>query len=105
MLFINCAGDDKIAVELENYLKKYGYSAKTDESMVIVNEHIVEETLNYFLKDTNRSAYNIRKIDSTNFLLSKEVQIEDLGFFRCEMCEHVVSSEEELLVHRRTHAM
>lgn len=105
MVFIDCAGDDKIALELETYLKSLGYGAKTDESTVIVNEDIVEEVLNYFLRDTKRSAYRIRKIDSTNFLLSQEVQIEDFGFFRCEMCEHIVSSKEELLVHRRTHGM
>jgi hypothetical protein len=105
MMFIDCAGDDKIVLELENYLKNLGFSTKTDESTVIVNEDIKEEILNYFLKDTNRSAYDIRKIDSTNFLLSKEIPIEDFGLFKCEMCEHIVSSEEELLVHRRTHGI
>lgn len=105
MIFIDCAGDDKIARELEHYLKNHGFSANTDESTVIVKEDVLEEILNYFLKDTNRSAYKIRKIDSTNFLLSKEIPIEDFGFFRCEMCGYVVSSEEELLVHRRAHGI
>jgi len=105
MMFIDCAEDGKIALELENYLKNHGVSAKTDESMVIVNEGDIEQVLNDFLKETNRSAYNIRKIDSTNFLLSKEIPIEDFGFFRCEMCGYVVSSEEELLVHRRAHGI
>jgi len=104
-MFIDCAGDDKIALELENYLKNHGLTAKTEESTVIVDEKIVEEILNYFLKDTNRSAYSIRKIDPENFLLSKEVFIEDLGLFKCEMCEYVMSSEEELLVHRRAHGI
>ena len=103
MVIIDCAGDNEIALELENYLKNLGFGAKSNESIVNVDETNVEKTLHLFLKETSRSDYNIRKIDSTNFLLSKEVQIEDLGFFRCEMCEHIVSTKEELLVHRRTH--
>ena len=103
MVIIDCAADNEIALELENYLKNLGFGAKSNESIVNVDETNVEKTLHLFLKETSRSDYNIRKIDSTNFLLSKEVQIEDLGFFRCEMCEHIVSSREELLVHRRTH--
>ena len=103
MISIDCAGDDEISLELESYLKSLGLSAETDQSTVIVDGNVKEEILNYFLKDTNRSAYKVRKIDPANFLLSKEVQIEDLGFFKCEMCEHIVTSKEELLVHRRTH--
>ena len=103
MIVIDCAGDDEIALELENYLKNLGFGATSKEFIVHVDETNMENTLRLFLKETSRSDYNIRKIDSTNFLLSKEVQIEDLGFFRCEMCEHIVSTKEELLVHRRTH--
>ena len=85
MVSIDCAGDDEIALELENYLKNLGFGAKSQESIVNVNEMNVEKTLRFFLKETSRSNYMIRKIDSTNFLLSKEVQIEDLGFLdvRC----------------------
>ena len=102
-MFIDCAGDDEIAAKLETYLKNLGFSVKTEESTVIVNKDVTERILNYFLKETDLSLHSIRKIDSTNFLLSKEVRIEDLGLFKCEMCEYIVSTEEELLVHRRTH--
>ena len=105
MIFIDCAGDDKMALELETYLKNHGFTAKIDESTVIVTGDISEDALNYFLGDTNHSDYKIRKIDSENFLLSKEIPIEDFGFFRCEMCGYVISSEEELLVHRRAHGI
>ena len=103
--FIDCAFDNKIAQELENYLKNLGYNAKTEESTVITDAVDVEHILELFLKETNRTEYRARKIDSTNFVLSKEVMIEDLGFQRCEMCGYVVSSEEELLVHRRAHGI
>ena|SRR5437899_442118 len=105
MIAIDCAYDDKIAQELENYLKELGLSAKTEESTVIVNDIDIERILGYFLKETNRTEYSARKIDSSNFILAKEVTVEDLGLQRCEMCGYVVSSEEELLVHRRTHGV
>lgn len=105
MIYIDCAGDDSMALELENYFKGHGIDAKTDESMIIVNENDIKQILDDFLKETNRLSYKIRKIDSTTFLLSKEVPIEDFGFFRCEMCGYVVSSQEELLVHRRAHGI
>jgi rubrerythrin len=105
VIFVDCAYDNEITKELENYLKNLGYDAKAEESTVVINAVDVESILDKFLKDTNREEYRIRKIDSTNFVLSKEVMIEDLGFYRCEMCGYVVSSEEELLVHRRAHGI
>ncbi|MGI0087928.1 MAG: hypothetical protein ACREBI_08200 [Nitrosotalea sp.] len=105
MTIIDCANDSEIARELENYLRNHGFDAKTEESSVIVNEANLEKILGSFLVETKRSEYSIRKIDSTNLLLSKEVQIEDLGFLRCEMCGYVVSNEEELLTHRRAHGI
>lgn len=105
MIVIDCANDTEIAQELENYLKDLGFSAKTEESMVAVNGADIERILGYFLKETNRTEYSVRKIDSTNFILAKEVIIEHFGFQRCEMCELVVSSKEELMVHRRTHGI
>jgi hypothetical protein len=105
MMVIDCANDTEISQELENYLKDLGFSAKTEESMVVVNDADIERILDYFLKETNRTEYSVRKIDSTNFILAKEVIIEYFGFQRCEMCELVISSKEELLVHRRTHGI
>jgi len=105
MIFIDCAFDNEIAQELENYLKDLGFSAKTEESTVIVDVNEVERFLAYFIMETNRTEYIIRKIDPTNFILSKVVRIEDFGFQRCEMCGCVLSSEEELLTHRRTHGI
>jgi len=101
MIVIDCAGDKELASELQNYLKKHQYDAKTDESSVMLNALDAESILESFLKESSRTEYSIRKIDSANILLSKEVPIEDFGFVRCEMCGYVLSSEEELLVHRQ----
>ncbi len=102
---IDCVGDDKIALELENYLKNLGFDAKSEESTVIVDKTNVGESLYLFLKETNRSQYKIRKLDSENFLLSKEVPIEDLDLLSCEMCGFVLSNETELMNHRRAHGI
>ncbi len=105
MIAIDCAGDRELASELQNYLKKHQYDVKTDESSVMLNAVDAENVLESFLKESGRTEYSIRKIDSANILLSKEVPIEDFGFVRCEMCGYVLSSEEELLVHRRAHGI
>ncbi|TLX85238.1 MAG: hypothetical protein E6K98_00755 [Thaumarchaeota archaeon] len=105
MIIIDCAGDNDIAIELENYLKNHGFGAKAEESILTVTEANIEHILGSFLKETSRSDYSVRKIDSTNFVLAREVPIEDFGFVRCEMCGYVVSNEEELLIHRRAHGI
>ena len=55
MIVIDCAYDYNIAQELENYLKGLGFSAKTEESTVIVDDVDIERILGYFLKETNRT--------------------------------------------------
>jgi hypothetical protein len=105
MVVIDCAGDNEIALELENYLKNLGFDAKKEESVVNVDKTNVEKTLSLFLKETSRSDYKIRKIDSENFLLPKEVPIEDFGLLSCEMCGYVLSNEAELVTHRRVHGI
>ena len=102
---IDCAGDDKMAKELEAFLKNYNFDVKVEESLVMIEEMNVEKILKSFLEETEHSEYTLRKLDSENFLLSKEVAIEDFGFVRCEMCGYVVSTEEEMLVHRRAHGI
>ncbi|SRR5579885_1040307 len=105
MVVIDCAGDNETAYDLETYLKNIDIEAKAEESFVTVNKNNVEQLLRLFLLETNRVGYNMRKIDSENFLLSKEVQIEDFDLLRCEMCGHVLSNEYELMNHRRTHGL
>jgi hypothetical protein len=105
MIAIDCAGDIEIANEVVKYLNLHSFHSKIEDSIVIVAEDKIEQILKLFLKETNRLQYNLRKIDSSNFLLSKEIPIEDFGFHRCEMCGYVVPSEEELMVHRRAHGI
>jgi hypothetical protein len=105
MVIIDCAGDNEIALELESYLKNLGFDAKSEESMVNVDKTNVDKALSLFLKEMSRSDYKIRKIYSTTFLLSKEVQIEDLDLLTCEMCGYVLSNEYDLMNHRRVHGI
>ncbi len=105
MPIIDCAGDTEIAFELENYLKDIRIDAKVEESFVKVNKTGVEHLLRLFLLETNREGYKIQKIDPENFLLSKEVQVEDLDLLRCEICGYMLSNEYELMNHRRTHGL
>ena len=105
MTIIDCANDDEFAEELGCYLKKHGFDAKVGGSSVTVLEADVDQVLRSFLSETSRDGYSIRRIDTSTVLLSREVPIENFGFLRCEMCGYVVSSEEELLTHRRAHGI
>ncbi|HJT09932.1 MAG TPA: C2H2-type zinc finger protein [Candidatus Nitrosotalea sp.] len=105
LIAIDCAGDSDLALELGNYLKNLGITAKVEESFVNVDKAGMEHTLMLFLKETGRSDYKIRKIDSATFLLSKEVSIEDFNLQSCEMCGYVTSNESELMNHRRVHGL
>ncbi|MDE1725622.1 MAG: hypothetical protein KGH76_06995, partial [Thaumarchaeota archaeon] len=93
MTTIDCAGDNDIALELEIYLKNLGINVQAEESFVNVDKTEMEHTLSLFLKETGRSVYSIRKLDSENLLLSKEVSIKDLDLLSCEMCGYVLSNE------------
>jgi hypothetical protein len=99
---IDCAGDKEIVLELKNYLENLGINSKSEEYLVDVSKQDVEKTLNLFLKETGRTNYKIRKIDCGNFLLSKEVSLEDLDLLSCEICGYALSNEYELMNHRRT---
>lgn len=105
MTTIYCANDTELATELEGYLKRHGFEALAEESSVVLKKSDVEQDIRSFLKETHRSGYSLRKLNSTDILLSREVPIENFGFLRCEMCGYVVSSEEELMVHRRAHGI
>ncbi len=105
MIVVDCAGDVEFASKLVNYVKVQGINAKHEDSIVTINEGNVEEVLKLFLKDSNLSEYSVLKVDSENFVLAKEVPIEDFGFVRCELCGYVLSSEEELTTHRRAHGI
>lgn len=105
MIIIDCANDPELAKNLGNYLHNHGFDTRIEESSVMVQEADVEQVIQSFLEETKRQGYSLRKIDSTNVLLAKEVPIEDFGFLRCEMCGYVVSNEEELLTHRRAHGI
>lgn len=105
MTTIFCANDTELATELQRYLSGHGFDALIEESSVVVRESDLEQHIRAFLEETHRSGYSIRKLNSTSILLSREIPIEDFGFLRCEMCGYVVSSEEELMVHRRAHGI
>ena len=102
---IDCAGDSDLALELQNYLKNLGIDANVEEAFVNVHKQDVEKTLSLFIKETGRTNYKIRKVDSENFLLSKEMAIEDLGLLICEICGYALSNEYELMNHRRAHGL
>jgi len=105
MISINLAFDEKIAIELTDYLKNLGIDSKREEAVVLVNKtDFDQEILKSFLKKTNRAEYTIKKINSESFLISKKVDVEDFGLTTCEICG-LVDFEEKLFSHRWTHGI
>lgn len=104
VITIDCANDEEMATELENYLSRQGYGTKIDGSIVISNDKIIKKNLQSFIENTQKAGYEILQADSETFVIAKLVSIEDFELSRCEMCGFV-ASEAELFAHRRAHGI
>ncbi len=105
MISINFAFDEKIAIEMIDYLKNLGIDSKREEAVVLVNKTDFDQgVLKAFLKKTNKTQYIIKKINAESFLISKNANVEDFGLGTCEICG-LVDFEEKLFSHRWTHGI
>jgi hypothetical protein len=105
MITIDCANDEEIAIDLERYLAKQGHETKIDGSLVMIpNDIEIKKSLESFIKNTQKTGYDVLEADSETFVIAKVVSIEDFELSRCEMCGFV-ASEEELFAHRRAHGI
>ncbi len=103
MLTINLAFDGEIAKELADYFTNLGIDSKLKKFEVQVNKtDFDEKILDNFLKKTKRTQHLIQKINSNSYLISKLVNVEDLGLGTCEICG-LVATEDKLFSHRWTH--
>lgn len=102
---IDCANDEEMASDLQNYLSKQEYEAKIDGSLVMIsNDKNIKKNLESFIKSTQKTGYEILQAYSETFVVAKLVSIEDFDLSRCEMCGFV-ASEAELFAHRRAHGI
>ena len=105
VISIDLANDAEIAKELLDYLKSKGIDSHLEASEVKIDKNAFDlEIFKSFLWDTKRTKHTIKKINPKLFLISKSVDVEDLGMGTCEICG-LVGFEEQLFSHRWTHGI
>jgi len=117
---ISCAGDTQLATKLNLYLSNLNnidlikLSIKEDELFIeIENEKekqankdlrsVIKGFLCSFVdsisKDQKYLLYDLDEI----FVMGRDIDPEKLGLSRCSFCNFLFPSEEEMLLHERTH--
>ena len=105
MISVDLANDVEIAKELYEYLKSKGIKSNLKAAEIKIDKNAFDlEIFKRFLWDTKRTNHTIKKINSNLFLISKDVDVEDLGMGTCEICG-LVGFEEQLYSHRWTHGI
>ena len=106
-MIIDCAFDEILCNELENYLTKLGFHITKESGGIIISNDIklTEDDLELFLKRTGKIK-ELQIIHSENdvLIIVKKISIEGYGFVRCSICGFVMF-EEELMAHERAHGI
>ena len=115
-ILINFAGDVLLAQAVERYLSSQNvvssiYMApESDEISVSLQKNnekngnrLIKEILRNYLDSHNLTGYQILELENI-FTVGVPKKIEEISnFLMCEICGWRLNTEEELLVHRRTH--
>ena len=105
MISIDLAFDEELAKELTTYLNDQGIDSSQEKSQVLVNQDSLDEqSLGIFLEKNNKTDYIIKKINEKSYLISKQVDVQDMGLATCEICG-LVDFEEKIFSHRWTHGI
>jgi hypothetical protein len=118
-IVISCAGDNELARKINDYLMDKitqshdtSYISLYEDEVEIVLEKLgvsrddVKKLLHDFIKsDPNLLAdrYSITEFDDL-FIVGIPKSLDDLTV-NCEMCGYIASSEEDLIIHKRTHGL
>jgi hypothetical protein len=118
-IVISCAGDNGLARKINDYLMDKItqshdtiYISRYEDEVEIVLEKLgvsrddVKKLLHDFIKsDPNLLAdrYSITEFDDL-FVVGIPKSLDDLTV-NCEMCGYIASSEEDLIIHKRTHGL
>jgi hypothetical protein len=118
-IVINCAGDNELARKINDYLMdKFTQSRDTiyislsEDEIEIVLEKLgasrdeMREILHDFIKSDPDLAdqYSITEFEDM-FVLGIPKRLDEMMIVNCEMCGYIASSEEDLIIHKRTHGL
>lgn len=115
-ILINFAGDVFLAKAVKDYLSSKGFildihtTPNKDEISISIQENnirkgnmLIKETLRNYLDEHNLTKYNVTEFENI-LTMGIPKEIEDISnLLMCEICGWRVNTEEELLIHRRTH--
>jgi hypothetical protein len=115
-ILINFAGDVFLAKAVKDYLSSKGFildihmTPNEDEISISIQENnirkginLVKEILRNFLDEHNLTKYNVTEFENI-LTVGIPKEIEDISnLLMCEICGWRLNTEEELLIHRRTH--
>jgi len=115
-ILINFAGDVFLAEAVKDYLSSKGFvlnvhmTPDRDEISISIEENnkrkgniLIKEILRNYLDEHNLTKYNVTEFENI-LTVGIPKKIEDISnLLMCEICGWRLNTEEELLVHRRTH--
>jgi hypothetical protein len=117
-IVINCAGDNELARKINDYLidrivppKDTIYISLSEDEVEIVLEKLgvsrndIGKLLHEFIKSNPDLAdnYSITDFDDV-FVIGIPKSLDEMTA-NCEMCGYIASSEEDLIIHKRTHGL
>jgi hypothetical protein len=112
---VSCAADMGLAEVLYDYLKSklpssnYSLSIDKDEVGIIseesvINNNAIRQHLDDFIKaNPNLSGYSVTQFENV-FTIGITHNL-DRAILTCEMCGYLTLSEDDLLIHKRVHAI
>ena len=115
-ILINFAGDVFLAEAVKAYLSSKGFvlnihmTPDRDEISISIQENNIrkgncpiKEILRKYLDEHNLTKYNVTEFENI-LTVGIPKEIEDISnLLMCEICGWRLNTEEELLIHRRTH--
>jgi hypothetical protein len=115
-ILINFAGDAFLAGAVKDYLSSKGFilninmTPDIDEISISIQENnirkgniLIKEILRNYLDEHNLTKYNVTEFENI-LTVGIPKKIEDISnLLMCEICGWRLNTEEELLIHRRTH--
>lgn len=115
-ILINFAGDVFLAGAVKDYLSSKGFvlnahmTPDRDEISISIQENnirkgniLIKEILRNYLDEHNLTKYNVMEFENI-LTVGIPKKIEDISnLLMCEICGWRLNTEEELLIHRRTH--
>ena len=115
-ILINFAGDVFLAEAVKDHLSSKGFildihmTSNKDELSISIQENnirkgnnLIKEILRNYLDEHNLTKYNVSEFENI-LTVGIPKKIEEISnLLMCEICGWRLNTEEELLIHRRTH--